>query len=86
MATETDAAVMSIALAICDEFIDAGLLNRESVAKAFAAHAWTLQQQRLPIAAGILEVLRQALTDDEKRAFRKKLKEQIADQPPGTVQ
>ena len=86
MATETDAAILSIGLALCDEFIDAGLLNRDSVSAAFAAHAWALQQRKLPVAAGILETLRQALTDEENRAFRKKLKEQIAGQTPGTVQ
>ena len=86
MPTETDAAVMSIALALCDEFVDAGLLNRESLAANFAAHAWLLQQQKYATAAGILETLRLALTDEEKRAYRKKLKEQIAGQPPGTVQ
>lgn len=86
MATESEAAIMSVALALCDEFVDAGVLNRESLASAFAAHAWVLQQQKMPTAAGILEILRQALTDDEKRAYRKKLKEQIGGHPLGTVQ
>ena len=76
---------MAIALALCDEFVEAGLLNRESVAAALAAQAWVLQQNKLPIAAGILGTLRQALTDEEKRSYRKKLKEQIAGQPPGTA-
>ena len=84
MPTEAEAAVMAAILALCDEFVEAGLLNRESVGAAFAAQEWVLQKNKLPIAAGILETLRQALTDEEKRSFRKKLKEQIAGQPPGT--
>lgn len=85
MATEAEAAVMAAILALCDEFAEAGLLNRESVGAAFAAQAWVLQQNQLPIAAGILGTLRQALLDEEKRSVRKKLKEQIAGQPPGTA-
>lgn len=84
--SETDVAVIAIGLALCDEFIEAGLLNRESVAAAFAAQRWALEQNKLPIAAAILETLRIALTDEEKRAFRKKIKTQIGGTPLGTVQ
>lgn len=86
MPTEAEVAVMSIALALCDEFVEAGILNRESVAAAFAAQQYALSQNKLPIAAGILGTLREALMDEEKRSFRKKLKEQIAGKPPETVQ
>ena len=82
--TEAEAAVMAAILAICDEFAESGLLQRESLAAGFAAQAWVLQKHKLPTAAGMIETLRQALTDEEKRSFRKKLKEQIAGQPPGT--
>ena len=86
MTTETEAAIMFIALAICDELVERGSVDQGSLAAGFASQAWVLQQRAMPTAAGILETLRQALTDDEKRAYRRKLKEQIAGQPPGTVQ
>jgi len=77
---------MSIAVALCDEFIESGLLNRESLSASLAAQSWALQQQQLPNAAGILETVREALTDEEKRAFRKKIKEQIGGKSTETVQ
>jgi hypothetical protein len=79
---ETEAGVIAALLALCDELIDSGALNQESIAAAFGSLASEFQVDRLPIAAGILETLREAVLDDERRSFRKALREEPAGPPP----
>ncbi|MGD8843178.1 MAG: hypothetical protein PVJ83_06855 [Gammaproteobacteria bacterium] len=82
---ETEAAVIAALLAICDELIESGALNQDSIAAAFAAQALEFQSNKLRIAAGILETLNETVADDERRSFRKTLKEKIAGPPRSTT-
>ena len=76
-ATETDAATMSLAIAIGDALIESDLLKPEALLTKLAVAQVALMSQKYVTAAGIVGTVQAALSDPDAVATRKHLAENL---------
>ncbi len=85
-ATETDAATMSLAIAICDSLIESNLLSPEILLKKLDVARIALQSEKYPTAAGIVGTVHAALSDQEAMEKRRHLAEILTSPARGGTQ
>lgn len=83
--SEIEVALISAHKAIIDVLLNAGIVSAKVLEEIFAEQRNAAVQKGMPVAAGVMEILRLFASDPEREAFRQQLRRAAKEPPQGSA-